>query len=87
MFKEIIQLNRNIKNNIALFIHFDEKYEIKRYVIKYLEGLNKLNYSVVFITHSGVKRKEIRKLEGLVDIYIQRNNKGYDFGGYSEVIK
>lgn len=74
-------------DNVCLFAHFDHDNIVDEYVFCYLQEINRVGYKIVFITTcSSLKQYDIDQLgETCIDIIVRDNN-GWDFSGWAEVI-
>jgi lipopolysaccharide biosynthesis protein len=70
---------------IALFVHFDGAGAVRPHVLRYLESLNELGLSIVFVTNSAFLRPDaLESLKPFCAAVIIRRNVGYDFGAMRE---
>lgn len=71
---------------LLLYVHFNKYNGFSDYVYYQLTQLRPLFAKVVFISNSSVSDKQIAVLENehLIDYFIQRDNKGYDFGAWHD---
>lgn len=74
-------------NKILLYIHYNKYNSVADHVIYQLEQLKPLFKKMVFITNSKVGSDDKKKLEGIYNIFIQRDNVGYDFAAWRDGIK
>src|SRR5579862_5757256 len=69
----------------ALFVHFDRRGQVRPYVLRYVQMLQRCGLSVVFVTNSGRLRPEgLEALKPLCAGILIRRNVGYDFGAWRE---
>ncbi len=69
-----------------IYVHYDKDNEIKESDIKTLECYSSISDSIIFVSNSNLIESELHKVKNLVDKIIIRNNKGYDFGAWSEAL-
>ena len=71
---------------LLLYVHFNKYDHISRHVIYQLEHMRPLFEKLVFISNSKLSRGEVDKLRerNLIDDFIQRDNKGYDFAAWHD---
>lgn len=77
-----------MKRTICLFAHYNSKGKIFDYVLNYLFDLEKLGFTIVFISNSKLLTESIEKLKVKCpncSIY-ERDNIGGDFGAWSWAI-
>lgn len=67
---------------ICFFAHYDAKSEIKDYVTLYIKELKTVCDDIVFISVSNVSDVEQLKMSQYIKSFINRENKGYDFGSW-----
>ena len=71
------------KDRLVFFAHFDEKNEIKPYVIYYLQRIFELDCNIVFIsTVEKLPAIEIEKIKPFCISIISKKNIGLDFGSW-----
>lgn len=76
--------NINTKEEICIFSHYDVKNEIQEHVIYYLNELNKLNFSIFFISSCPhLKLTERSKINKITSAIICTNGNGRDWGNYA----
>ncbi len=80
----ILFLLRQKMKRLCFFSHFDRDAIVDDYVICYLEGLKTVADCIIFISNSGLSRKEQEKLSDIAENVIVRENTGYDFGSWKE---
>ena len=73
-------------NRLLLYVHYNKYNHISRHVYYQIEQLRKLFKKVVFISNSKLSESEVSKLyeKNLIDNFIQRENKGYDFAAWHD---
>lgn len=71
---------------LLLYVHFNKYDHISRHVIYQLEHMRPLFEKLVFISNSKLSQGEVDKLRerNLIDDFIQRDNKGYDFAAWHD---
>ena len=71
---------------LLLYVHFNKYDHISRHVIYQLEHMSHYLKKLVFISNSKLSQGEVDKLRerNLIDDFIQRDNKGYDFAAWHE---
>lgn len=76
-------------SRISFFVHFNKFNQLSDHVIYTLTEMRKTFEKVVFITNSAVSADDQAKLEklGLIDLFIQRENKGFDFAAWHDGMK
>lgn len=67
---------------IALFAHYDRDGLIDDYVIYYLQGLQKVAQSILFVSNCELAAGEAAKLEGLAELVFAGKHDTYDFGSW-----
>jgi len=78
--------NAVLKNRLCIFISF-QKNGIQRSTWKYLKHLKEeLGYGIVLVSNCVLQKKDIPLLQDLCVEVIERDNIGYDFGGYKDGI-
>jgi lipopolysaccharide biosynthesis protein len=78
---------RNIyQNNLLLFVHFDRDNIVSRNDLDYLKALKAVAKEIVFISNSGLSENELSKVSALASKIVLRENTGYDFGAWKQVI-
>jgi glycosyltransferase involved in cell wall biosynthesis len=74
--------NKPLGSKVCIFSHFDNKGEIKEYVIHYLKALSE-HFDIIFVsTAEKMKGEELNKISPYVQQYIVKKNIGYDFGAW-----
>ena len=71
---------------LLLYVHFNKYDHISRHVFYQLEHMRPLFDKLVFISNSRLSESEVQKLRDkhLIDDFIQRENKGYDFAAWHD---
>lgn len=67
---------------IAVFASFTKEGKIEDYVIYYLNSLQKVVDSIVFVSDNEMEKGETDKLSGIVTVTICHRHGMYDFGSY-----
>ena len=73
-------------NRLLLYVHFN-KYDIVSPHVKYqLEKVRPLFSKIVFISNSAVNQEEVEQLKKkhMIDVFLQRENKGFDFAAWRD---
>ncbi|MEF2025309.1 rhamnan synthesis F family protein [Streptococcus canis] len=73
-------------NRVLLYVHFNKYNKVSKHIYYQLEKLRPLFTTVVFISNSKVEQKELENLQKqrLIDSFIQRENKGFDFAAWHD---
>jgi lipopolysaccharide biosynthesis protein len=69
--------------DVCLFAHFDPENKVDDYVLRYVDELRKLNFSIVFISTARLGKADVERLSVDCDDVILRENAGLDFGSWS----
>lgn len=71
---------------LLLYVHFNKNNQLSQHVVYQLEKMRPLFSKLVFISNSPFSQDDLVFLEnkGLVDDFIQRENKGYDFAAWRD---
>ena len=73
---------------VALFVHYDPKGIVHEFVLYYLERLNALGFTPIFVTNgprpTAATLDLLRPLCGRI---LWRRNRGYDFGAYKDALQ
>lgn len=72
---------------MLLYVHFNKKNELADYVIYQLQKMTPLFARVIFISNSKVSSQDKKRLKGLYTDFIERQNKGFDFGAWKDGIR
>ncbi|HFD8166549.1 TPA: rhamnan synthesis F family protein, partial [Streptococcus pyogenes] len=73
-------------NRILLYVHFNKYNKISAHVYYQLEQMRSLFSKIVFISNSKVSHEDLKRLKNhcLVDEFLQRKNKGFDFSAWHD---
>lgn len=74
-------------NRVAVFAHFDEKNEVKPYVLHYLERLREQCSRVVLVSTSPLGGPEIAKARRHASDVLVKDNVGWDFGMWKHALE
>ncbi|WP_270745152.1 rhamnan synthesis F family protein [Lactococcus petauri] len=69
---------------LLLYVHYNKYNQISDHVLYQLRQMKPLFEKVVFISNSYLSVEGQAKLTGLIDDFIQRENKGFDFGAWRD---
>ena len=71
---------------LLIYVHFNKYDHISRHVHYQLEHMRPLFEKLIFISNSQLSESEVDKLreKGLIDVFLQRENTGYDFGAWHD---
>lgn len=69
---------------LLLYVHYNKYNQISDHVLYQLRQMKPLFDKVVFISNSYLSVEGQAKLTGLTDDFIQRENKGFDFGAWRD---
>lgn len=69
---------------LLLYVHYNKYNQISDHVLYQLRQMKPLFEKVVFISNSQLSIEGQAKLTGLIDDFIQRENKGFDFGAWRD---
>lgn len=69
---------------LLLYVHYNKYNQISDHVFYQLRQMKPLFEKVVFISNSQLSIEGQAKLTGLIDDFIQRENKGFDFGAWRD---
>ncbi|WP_285119774.1 rhamnan synthesis F family protein [Lactococcus petauri] len=72
---------------LLLYVHYNKYNQISDHVLYQLRQMKPLFEKVVFISNSYLSVEGQAKLTGLIDDFIQRENKGFDFGAWRDGMK
>lgn len=67
---------------ICFFAHFDKDSLVDDYVLYYIKSLKEVCDEIIFVSVSNVSEKEQEKLNPYIAKFINKENKGYDFGSW-----
>lgn len=78
-----------MKNNLLLYVHFNKENKMSDHVRYQLDKVRSLFGEVFFISNSVLSESDLAFLQGerLIDGFMQRENKGYDFVAWSDAMK
>ncbi|QPS70937.1 rhamnan synthesis F family protein [Lactococcus garvieae] len=69
---------------LLLYVHYNRYDKISGHVLYQLKQMRPLFEKVVLISNSQLSEEGQAKLSGLMDDFIQRENKGFDFGAWRD---
>jgi len=72
---------------LGIFAHFDAGGRIQPYVLQHLEALREVCRHIVFASTAGLSSDERRKLHGLADEVVEKENVGFDFGTWGHALR
>lgn len=74
---------------LLLYVHFNKYHKVSDHVYYQLEQMRALFSKIVFISNSDIHQEDLEQLEQrhLMDQFIQRHNKGYDFAAWHDGMK
>lgn len=72
---------------ILLYVHYNKNRDLSEHVIYQLEKIRPLFKKVVFISNSWISEENKKRLAGLSDEYIERENIGFDFAAWRDGIE
>ena len=75
-------MKKILNRNICLFAHYDPQGIIDDYVVFYLRSLRPLFKKIIFVSTAKLLDYQSSKLDGLVDLFLLRENLGYDFSSW-----
>lgn len=78
-----------MNNRILLYVHFNHENKMSPHVVYQLEHLRPIFGDIYFISNSELSDKNLAELKNqkLIDGFMQRENKGYDFVAWSDAMK
>ena len=78
-----------MNNKLLLYVHFNRNNELSDHVIYQLTHLRQNFEEIFFISNSQMDENDLSTLTGqnLIDGFMQRENKGYDFVAWSDAMK
>ena len=78
-----------MNNKLLLYVHFNRNNELSDHVIYQLTHLRQNFEEVFLISNSEMDENDLSTLTGqnLIDGFMQRENKGYDFVAWSDAMK
>ncbi len=71
---------------ILLYAHYDRDNIIDDYVVYCLQRFYNLNIKIIFISNSDLSATELNKVSSYSEKIVLRDNNGYDFGAWKEVL-
>lgn len=71
---------------VLIYVHFNRDDKLANYVVHQLQEMNSLFDKVLFITNSKIVDEDKKRLNGLYDDFLQRENIGFDFAAYRDGI-
>ncbi|WFA75124.1 rhamnan synthesis F family protein [Streptococcus suis] len=73
-------------NRLLIYVHFNKFDAISNHVVYQLEQMNPLFSKVIFISNSQLSESNVSRLldAKLIDVFLQRENKGYDFAAWHD---
>jgi lipopolysaccharide biosynthesis protein len=71
---------------ITVFAHYDERAEVKRYVLHHLRALREVSSAIWFVSSAPLPGQEIAKVRDTCERAWTRENVGYDFSMWREAI-
>lgn len=74
------------QSRITLFVHFNKENKLTDSDLNYIVNLKNISDETVFISNSIISNVDIEIIEKMGITVIQRENKGFDFGAWKEVI-
>ena len=74
-------------DDVCLFAHFDRDDRVDDHVFRYLEALQTAGFRIVFVTASQISSSDRQRLGRMCDDVIARENRGLDFGSWSEAYR
>jgi lipopolysaccharide biosynthesis protein len=69
--------------DFCLFAHFDKDDKVDDYVLRYLERIRELNFSIVFVSTARLPPSAVDRLRSHCFDVILRENVGLDFGSWA----
>ena len=72
---------------ILFYVHFNKNNQLSEYVPQQLLGIKPLFHKIFFISNSVILDDDKKRLSGLYDDFIQRDNIGFDFAAWRDGIK
>lgn len=78
-----------MNKRILLYVHFNKNNELSEHVTYQLQHIRPLFEHIFFISNSILSDKDLTflKKNGIIDQFMQRENKGYDFLAWAEAMK
>lgn len=72
---------------VCFFSHFDVDGLVDDYVFHYLGEIKRSGFLIVFVSTAVLSKQDISKLEAVCADVILRENRGLDFGGWSDCLR
>lgn len=72
--------------SILLYAHYDCDNTIDEHVIYQLKSLHEFNIDIIFISNSKLTNESISSISNYISYIVQRNDEGYDWEAWREVI-
>jgi len=69
--------------DVCLFAHYDKDDKVDEYVLRYLEKIKELHFSIIFISTARLAETVVERLRADCSDVILRENTGLDFGSWS----
>lgn len=69
---------------ILFYVHFNRNNDLSEYVIYQLKQISENFTKIIFITNSQISINDKKRLDGLYNEFISRENKGYDFAAWRD---
>ena len=78
-----------MNNRLLLYVHFNRNNDLSEHVVYQLQHLRQNFEEIFFISNSLLAKQKVEQLTDskLIDGFMQRENKGYDFAAWSEAMK
>lgn len=77
-----------MKNNrLLIYVHYNKNNQLADHVVYQIKKLQPIFSRIIFISNSILSEKHTKKICKYADIFVQRENKGYDFGAWSDGLK
>ncbi|MDE7311636.1 MAG: glycoside hydrolase family 99-like domain-containing protein [Eubacterium sp.] len=74
------------KRRILSYVHYDKDNVISDVDLETLKVFSKICEKVLFVTNSSLSQEELKKVEPYTCHILQRQNTGYDFGAWKDVL-
>jgi len=74
-------------SRLLVYAHYNPQGLVSEYVYHSISELKKVAESIIFVSNSVLKNKDEKRLNDLCDDVLQRENKGYDFAAWRDVLK
>jgi rhamnosyltransferase len=69
---------------ILFYVHYNKYGILEDYVVYQIEKMRPIFDTVVFISNSQVSEKDLARLSDLYDVFLQRENIGFDFAAWRD---